>query len=64
MLTTRLNLLESHLTGLPLNHENLLDKYRKMSNIDKKLLDEIYYLGNYDLLEMVEKIIRSEKIFL
>jgi len=61
---TRLNLLESHVTGLPPNHENLLDKYRKMSNIDKKFLDEIYFLGNYDTTEMIEKIIRTEKIFL
>lgn len=46
---SKLKLLESHLTGHPLK-ENLLEKYRKMSNIDEKLLDDIYYLGHKDIL--------------
>ena len=59
---SRLNLLESHVTGLPVQ-ENLLDKYRKMSNIDGKFLDEIYYLGNKDITTLIEDVIRTEKIF-
>jgi len=46
---TKLKLLESHLTaGSPLQEDtrNLLEKYRKMSSLDPKVLDEIYYLGN------------------
>ena len=59
---SRLNLLESHVTGLPVQ-ENLLDKYRKMSNIDGKFLDEIYYLDNKDITTLIEDVIRTEKIF-
>lgn len=62
---SRLTLLESHLTSIGGNEvpENLLDKYRKMSKIDEKLLDSIYYPGNRDTLEMIENVIKTEKIF-
>ena len=59
---SKLSLLENHLTGFPLQ-ENLLEKYRKMSTIDTKLLDEIYYLGNKDTVKMFEEVIHTERVF-
>lgn len=59
---SRLNLLESHLTSLPPS-ENLLDKYRKMSTLDEKFLDEIYYLGNKDTVELFDMPMKLDKTF-
>ena len=63
---SRLNLLSSHLTaGSPLQADtrNLLTKYRGLSSLDLKVLDDIYYLGNKDTLEMIEATIRYEKTY-
>lgn len=63
---TKLKILESHLTaGSPLQADtrNLLEKYRKMSSLDLKALDEIYYLGNKETVEMFEATIRYEKVY-
>ena len=63
---SRLNLLSSHLTaGSPLQADtrNLLAKYRGLSSLDSKVLDDIYYLGNKDTLEMIEGTIKYEKVY-
>jgi len=60
---SRLRILESHITANNMPSENLLDKYRKMSNLDLKLLDEIYYLGNKDTMEIIHSVLRDHKAF-
>lgn len=60
---SRLNLIKSHVTALPLGEENLLEKYRKMSNLDLKLLDDIYYLDNKDTMIQIEEPIRTHREF-
>jgi len=44
-----LNVINNHFTAsLQVNHENLLEKYRSMSNMDVKFLNKIYY-GDHEL---------------
>jgi len=43
---------------------NPLDKYRKMSNIDMELLDKMYFLGGKDITNIIEDIIKTDKLFL
>jgi len=44
-----LNVINSHFTASqPVSHENLLEKYRSMSNLDIKFLNKIYY-GDHEL---------------
>lgn len=57
---SRLNLLESHLTGLPIGTENLLQKYRKMSSIDQAYVDDFYYLGTKDTVMFYNKILSDD----
>jgi len=59
---TRLNLLQNHVTGFPLE-ENMLEKYKKMSDIDKELLDKIYFMGDKTDFQMIEDIITKEPVF-
>lgn len=61
---SRLNILQSHITStLPLA-VNPLDKYRKMSKIDLDLLDKMYFLGGKDITNIIEDIIKNDKLFL
>jgi hypothetical protein len=61
---SRLNILQSHITTTPPLTVNPLDKYRKMSNIDMELLDKMYFLGGKDITNILEDIIKTDKLFL
>lgn len=44
-----LNVISNHFNAyLPMEKENLLEKYRAMSNLDVKFLNKLYY-GNHEL---------------
>lgn len=58
----RLNILESHMTGFP-PQENMLAKYRKMSNLEERFLAQIYYIGNEDIVRLFESVITENSIF-
>ncbi len=60
----RLNLLESHVTTTPPLAVNPLEKYRKMSNLDLDLLDRMYFLGGKDITNILNDIIKTDKLFL
>ena len=60
----RLNLLESHVTTTPPLAVNPLKKYRKMSNLDLDLLDRMYFLGGKDITNILNDIIKTDKLFL
>lgn len=61
---SRLNILQSHITSTPPLAVNPLDKYRKMSNLDLELLDRMYFLGGKDITNILNDIIRTDKLFL
>ena len=61
---SRLNTLQSHITSTPPLAVNPLDKYRKMSKIDLDLLDKMYFLGGKDITNILEDIIKTDKLFL
>ncbi len=61
---SRLNTLQSHITSTPPLAVNRLDKYRKMSKIDLELLDKMYFLGGKDITNILEDIIKTDKLFL
>ena len=61
---SRLNILQSHITSTPPLTVNPLDKYRKMSNLDLELLDRMYFLGGKDITNILNDIIRTDKLFL
>lgn len=61
---SRLNLLESHITTTPPLAVNPLEKYRKMSNLDLDLLDRMYFLGGKDITNILNDIIKTDKLFL
>lgn len=61
---SRLNILQSHITSTPTLTVNPLDKYRKMSKIDLDLLDKMYFLGGKDITNIIEDIIKNDKLFL
>lgn len=61
---SRLNLLESQVTATPLVAVNPLDKYRKMSNLDLELLDRMYFMGGKDITNILNDIIKTDKLFL
>ena len=61
---SRLNLLESHITTTPPLAVNPLEKYRKMSNLDLELLDRMYFLGGKDITNILNDIIKTDKLFL
>jgi hypothetical protein len=60
----RLNLLESHVTTTPPLAVNPLEKYRKMSNLDLDLLDRMYFIGGKDITNILNDIIKTDKLFL
>ena len=60
----RLNLLESHVTTTPPLALNPLEKYRKMSNLDLDLLDRMYFIGGKDITNILNDIIKTDKLFL
>jgi hypothetical protein len=61
---SRLALLDSHFTSMgSAPPENNLDKYRKMSTIDRPLLEQIYYLGHKDIVDMFERPQRETTVF-
>ena len=53
-------MLESHVTGLPVGSENMLQKYKKMSNLDLKLLEDIYYIGNKETVQLYTDALLSD----
>jgi hypothetical protein len=61
---SRLNILQSHITSTPPLAVNPLDKYRKMSNLDLELLDRMYFLGGKDITNILNDIIKTDKLFL
>ena len=61
---SRLNILQSHITATPPLAVNPLDKYRMMSKIDLELLDKMYFLGGKDITNILEDIIKTDKLFL
>ena len=61
---SRLNILQSHITTTPPLAINPLEKYRKMSKIDLELLDKMYFLGGKDITNILEDIIKTDKLFL
>jgi hypothetical protein len=60
----RLNLLESHITSTAPLAVNPLEKYRKMSNLDLDLLDRMYFIGGKDITNILNDIIKTDKLFL
>ena len=60
----RLSLLNSHFISQEIAPiENLLDKYRKMSDIDSKFLSKLYY-GDYEHeMRKFEQILITNPIF-
>ena len=61
---SRLNILQSHITSTQPLAVNPLDKYRKMSNLDLELLDRMYFLGGKDITNILNDIIKTDKLFL
>jgi len=60
---SRLNLLSSHFTGLPLLPTNPLDKYRSLSSLDLDLLDKLYFLGSKDITMVLNDVVKTDKHF-
>ncbi len=60
---SRLNLLSSHFTGLPLLLSNPLDKYRSLSSLDLDLLDKLYFLGSKDITMVLNDVVKTDKHF-
>ena len=47
------------MTAYP-EQENMLEKYRKMSNIDERFLSEVYYLKNEHITKQIESLLLSD----
>ena len=60
----RLNILNSHLTTTPtIQNENLLKKYRDMSNVDISYLKKLYFGPYEEEFKRFQKILLENKEF-